>query len=87
MWQPQYTTGICALNAHSFVWHQTQGNSDKNFHEILLFKEAEYWSRVFHIETYNNHEFFYYLTSTLLRRIKTGVYHFFHFQETDCWLD
>ena len=85
--QPQYTTENCLLNAHSLIWHQTQGNSDKNFHEIVLFKEAEYWSRVFHIETYNNHEFFYYLASTLLRRSKIGVYHFFHFQETDCWLD
>ena len=69
VWQPQYTTGSCVLNAHSLIWHQTQGNSDKNFHEIVLFKETEYWSRVFHMETYNNHEFFYCLASTLLRRM------------------
>ena len=31
------------------------------------------------METYNNHEFFYYLASTLLRRSKFGVYHFFSF--------
>ena len=53
VWQPQYTTGNCVLNAHSLIWHQTQGKSDKNFHEIVLFKETEYWSRVFHMETYN----------------------------------
>ena len=29
------------------------------------------------METYNNHEFFNYLASTLLRRSKIGVYHFF----------
>lgn len=62
--------------------------SDKNFHESVLFKEAWYRSRVFHMETYNNHEFFNYLASTLLRRSKISVYHFcFHFQETDCSLD
>ena len=91
VWQPQYTAGNCVLNVHSLIWHQTQGNSDKNFHEIVLFKETEYWSRVFHMETYNNHEFFYCLASTLLRRSEIGVYllffFFFQFQETDCWLD
>ena len=89
MWQPQYTTGNCAFNAHSLIWHQTQGNkSNNNFHDSVLFKEAWYPSRVFHMETYNNHKFFNYLASTLLRRSKIGVYlFFFHFQEADCWLD
>ena len=31
------------------------------------------------METYNNHDFFNYLASTLLRRSKIGVYHFFSF--------
>ena len=33
------------------------------------------------MQTYNNHEFFNYLASALLRRSKIGVYHFFVFRK------